>query len=384
MSKKCDLHTHSIFSDGTYTPEEIIDSAINLGLSAVALCDHNTIDGLSDFLSAAAEKDIDAIAGTEFSVDYNGTELHLLALFIPKSQFSKVSDLMKEVNSRKEQSNIGLISALNKAGYNISFDTIKNSTPNGKFNRAHIAAELTKQGYTNSIKQAFDTLLSPDAGYYKEPKRLSFLDMISFIKSIGAVPVLAHPFLNLSEQELEALLPLAKELGVTVDEILRGEFIVSETEVSTAKEVCSEYEGKSKKIQKQNTLLNYKGIKKQLIRDSFVVLPTLALICVWLYLGFNPNIDLTPNADYQTSFIVNLFIPLIIIGFAQIIYAFFLITDSIRMSGKKWYTKLLICIGIYYAVVHLFFAVYIYRLVRFFLYLYHVKQRDNLKQFSGE
>lgn len=214
MSKKCDLHTHSIFSDGTYTPEEIIDSAINLGLSAVALCDHNTIDGLSDFLSAAAEKDIDAIAGTEFSVDYNGTELHLLALFIPKSQFSKVSDLMKEVNSRKEQSNIGLISALNKAGYNISFDTIKNSTPNGKFNRAHIAAELTKQGYTNSIKQAFDTLLSPDAGYYKEPKRLSFLDMISFIKSIGAVPVLAHPFLNLSEQELEALLPLAKENGL--------------------------------------------------------------------------------------------------------------------------------------------------------------------------
>jgi len=180
------------------------------------------------------------------------------------------------------------------------------------------------------------------------------------------------------------LLPLAKELGVTVDEILRGEFIVSETELSAAKDVCSEYEGKSKKIQKQNTLLNYKGIKKQLIRDSFVVLPTLALICVWLYLGFNPNIDLTPNADYQTSFIVNLFIPLIIIDLAQIIYAFFLITDSIRMSGKKWYTKLLICIGIYYAVVHLFFAVYIYRLVRFFLYLYHVKQRDNLKQSSGE
>lgn len=212
--KTCDLHTHSIYSDGTYTPNQIIDSAINIGLSAVALCDHNTVDGLPEFLSAAKNKNITAVSGAEFSVDYNGTELHLLGLFIPESEFGTVSDLMQEVNEKKRQSNIDLIKSLNKAGYKIDYETIKNSTPNGKFNRAHIAAELTRKGYTESIKQAFKTLLSTQVGYYKEPERLCFFKMIDFVKSIGAVPVLAHPFLNLTKNELEVLLPVAKKRGL--------------------------------------------------------------------------------------------------------------------------------------------------------------------------
>ncbi len=212
--KTCDLHTHSIYSDGTYTPKEIIDLAINIGLSAVALCDHNTVDGLCDFLAAANNKNIQAIAGAEFSVDYNGKELHLLGLYIPEKHFDKIADLMNDVNDKKRQSNIDLIKSLNRAGYEIDYESIKNSTPNGKFNRAHIAAELTKKGYTNSIKQAFDTLLSPALGHYKEPKRLRFFEMIDFIKSIGATPVLAHPFLNLTKDALEILLPLAKKQGL--------------------------------------------------------------------------------------------------------------------------------------------------------------------------
>lgn len=210
----CDLHTHSIYSDGTYTPKQIINTSIDIGLSAVALCDHNTVDGLSEFLTEAKSKNIEAVAGAEFSVDYEGTELHLLGLFIPENQFDRVSALMKSVNERKEQSNIDLIGSLNQAGYDISYEQIKNSTPNGKFNRAHIAAELTKKGYTKSIKHAFETLLSPEAGYYKEPQRLSFFYMIDFIKSIGAISVLAHPFLNLTKEELEILLPLAKKEGL--------------------------------------------------------------------------------------------------------------------------------------------------------------------------
>ena len=83
MDMLCDLHTHSLFSDGSFTPAEIIDGAIEKKLSAVALTDHNTVGGLPDFLSYAEWKDIEAVAGAEFSVDYNGKELHLLGLFIP-------------------------------------------------------------------------------------------------------------------------------------------------------------------------------------------------------------------------------------------------------------------------------------------------------------
>ena len=163
------------------------------------------------------------------------------------------------------------------------------------------------------------------------------------------------------------LLPLAKELGVTVDEILRGELVTSVAELNISKAPYVEIQEKSTKIKKQNAILDYRGIKKQLLRDSLIVIPTFIFICAWLYLGLNPNFDLTPTADYQTSVIINLFVPLMIIGAAQIVYASFLITDSIRMQGKKWYLKLLICIGIYYAVVHLFFVVYIYRIIRFFV-----------------
>ena len=212
--KICDLHTHSVYSDGTYTPAELVDAAIVGGLSAIALTDHNTVDGLPDLLAAAQSKSIEVVPGAEFSVDYDGTELHLLALYIPPAAFGQVSDLMRRFNDLKEQSNVALVAALNRAGYAIDYDAIKAQTPNGKCNRAHIAAALTEAGYTASVKEAFKTLLGKGHGYYVEPQRLSVWEAIDFIRAIGAVPVLAHPFLNLDEQRLTAFLPRAKERGL--------------------------------------------------------------------------------------------------------------------------------------------------------------------------
>ena len=125
MGRFCDLHTHSVFSDGTCTPEEILREAAGLGLAAVALCDHNTADGLPDFLSAAAGQAVEAVAGAEFSVDLEGTELHLLALYLPERAFPQVSELMLAVNRRKEESNIALVESLNRAGYRIDYGAIK-------------------------------------------------------------------------------------------------------------------------------------------------------------------------------------------------------------------------------------------------------------------
>ena len=214
VKKVCDLHTHSVFSDGTYTPRELIDAAIKVGLSAVALCDHNTVDGLEEFLSAAEGKNIDPVAGCEFSADLNGVEIHLLGLYIPRKNIHKVSELMRAVKVRKEQSNIDLVHSLNRAGYKIDYDGIKKESPRGNINRAHIAAELTEKGYTKSIDEAFGTLLSPKAGYYHEPERLTVWEILDFLRSIDAVPVLAHPFLNLTEEQLAEFLPRAKNAGL--------------------------------------------------------------------------------------------------------------------------------------------------------------------------
>ena len=214
MERYCDLHTHSVFSDGSLTPTELIRAARKAGLSTLALTDHNTADGLPEFLSAAEISGIEAIAGAEFSVDLDGTELHLLGLFIPREYFGQIEERMRKVLSRKEESNRDLIAALAEDGMVLDYDELCRKTPKGRINRAHVAMALTERGYTPSAKQAFSTLLSPEAGYYREPERLSVWEMLDFLRSIRAVPVLAHPFLNLSPERLSAFLPEAKKKGL--------------------------------------------------------------------------------------------------------------------------------------------------------------------------
>ena len=210
----CDLHTHSTFSDGTDTPTALVNLAQERGLASIALTDHNTIAGLPEFLAAAEGKTVRAVAGTEFSADYNGTELHILGLFLKRSHFAPITALLEDYHRRKEQSNRDLVDKLNAAGYAIDYDRIKASTPEGQVNRALIAAELTRLGYTESIQSAFKKLLSPKCGYYVPPQRSTPFEIIRFIKSLGAVAVLAHPFLNLEEAPLREFLKEAVPCGL--------------------------------------------------------------------------------------------------------------------------------------------------------------------------
>ena len=187
--KICDLHTHSIFSDGTYTPAEIIDSAIDIGLSAVALCDHNTINGLPDFLKAAEGKRIEAVAGSEFSVDLDGKELHLLGLCIPPEHYKSIEAFTDEYKKLKTQSNVELISKLCAAGYEIEYHQIE-KTAKGNINRAHIAAELVRLGYIGSINEAFDKVLAQRHGFYSPPPRPDLFETIAMLRSLSILPVL--------------------------------------------------------------------------------------------------------------------------------------------------------------------------------------------------
>lgn len=218
MKQYCDLHTHSCYSDGTCTPSEIIGLAVSAGLSAVALTDHNTVAGLPSFLAAARGKPIRAIPGVEISTGYGGKELHIVGLFLNPSIFDAVTEFLNIINLRKEAGNRELIRALCAAGYDLNYEAIRRSHPEGTVNRAVIAAALVEKGYVPSIKEAFGTLLSSKNGYYTPPERIPALEAIRFLASIHAVPVLAHPFLNLSEAELRQFLPEAKNQGLTAME----------------------------------------------------------------------------------------------------------------------------------------------------------------------
>ena len=212
MERYCDLHTHSVYSDGTYTPEQLLREAEERNLTALALTDHNTVNGLPDFL--AANSRVEAVPGVEFSTDYNGVELHILALYLKTEYFAQVTALMEDYHRRKDQSNADLVMALNRAGYQIDYDKIKASTPEGHVNRALIAAELTAMGYTESIKAAFKQLMQPKHGFYTPPRRHTPGEMLDIIHDLGAVSVLAHPYLNLKQDELAVFLEQATKHGL--------------------------------------------------------------------------------------------------------------------------------------------------------------------------
>ena len=234
----CDLHTHSVFSDGTYTPTEIISEARERGLSAVALTDHNTVAGLPEFLSAAKGTGVEPVAGIEISTDYGEVELHIVGLFIRPEHFSAVDSLLVRLRKNKEASNRKMIDALRAGGYDISFDEAKASS-SGLFNRAHIASILVEKGYFGSIAEVFETVLSKESKYYVPAERLPVFEVIEFLESIGAVSVLAHPFLNLSESELRVFLDEARLHGLSAMETVYSTYDGETT--TLAKAIADEY-----------------------------------------------------------------------------------------------------------------------------------------------
>ena len=212
--KICDLHTHSFYSDGTWTPAQLVDEAERLGLSAIALTDHNTVAGLPEFLKAAEGKKVEAVPGIEFSTDYGRKDVHILGLFIRPEHYGPITELLADMHKRKDESNYALAEALARAGYPLDYDRMKAATPDGQINRAHFAAELTRLGYAESPRDAFSRLLDPERGYYQPPKRIGSFEAIDFIKSLGAVAVWAHPYLTLTPEQVPVFLNEAVSRGL--------------------------------------------------------------------------------------------------------------------------------------------------------------------------
>lgn len=202
MAQFCDLHTHSTFSDGTFSPAEIIAEAERLGLSCVALTDHNTVAGLPAFMEAAKNSPVEAVPGVEISCQYGDTELHLVGLYLPMENLDVITVYLESLNRKKEESNRLLIRNLNQAGYRLNYEEIRQAHPDGTVNRAVIAASMLKKGYVSSINEAFQDILSVKAGFYVPPQRLTFFNAIALLHYVEAVPVLAHPFLNLKTEDV--------------------------------------------------------------------------------------------------------------------------------------------------------------------------------------
>lgn len=231
--KICDLHTHSNYSDGSLPPAELVRMAENKGLSALALTDHNTAAGLPEFMKAGESSKVITVAGCEFSTEYTlcaddgesrVQELHIVGLFFDESVWGSVEEYVSEHMKNKKISNQNMIKRLQDAGYDITYDEVSAITDAGEFNRAHIARILCRKGYIKRPADAFDELLKEGCGFYIPPKRPDVFETIKFIKKNGAVSVLAHPFLELSADELRCFLRAAKPAGLDAIETNYSKF----------------------------------------------------------------------------------------------------------------------------------------------------------------
>lgn len=238
MKNTVDLHTHTKHSDGTLTPSELIELAVENELFAIALTDHNTASGLPEFFAAAEGKDIEAVGGTELSCDYDGKEIHIVGLFLELDDVQKIDELMDQMKQNKIISNKNLIEKLASDGYDISYEAVE-KTVNGYMNRAHIATYLVSKGYFSSRQEVFEKILQPYGKYYTPPKTISVFEGIEFLNSLGAVSVLAHPYLSIPKEEMDSFLESAVAVGLDAMETVYTTY--DEQTARKAKETAEKY-----------------------------------------------------------------------------------------------------------------------------------------------
>ncbi|OHD69025.1 MAG: hypothetical protein A2W19_17370 [Spirochaetes bacterium RBG_16_49_21] len=190
--KKLDLHTHTTASDGIYSPRELIDAAIHNGLVALAITDHDTVDGLPEAVKYAARAGIRLYPGVEFSIDYDEGSFHLLGINIDYTH----AGLRKEVKRLAEFRGARaykIVEDLKRHDIDIPIDEVLAQSGGGAIGRPHIARVMVDHGYASSIRDVFrDYLVKGKPGYVKK-ERIEFNAAISLIKDSGGIPVIAHP-----------------------------------------------------------------------------------------------------------------------------------------------------------------------------------------------
>lgn len=196
-----DLHLHSTRSDGSLTPTEIVEKAAAIGLTGIALTDHDTLEGVDEAAGAARKHTIRFIGGTELSVLWKEQSMHMLVYFLDSDQ-GPLQDRMAELRLSRASRNIQIAARLQQLGMEISIEEVAIEAGGGVTGRPHFAGVMIKKGYVENVPEAFDRYLATGRPAYVGRKRLGAVEAIDLSRQSGAVPVIAHPHtLNLRADE---------------------------------------------------------------------------------------------------------------------------------------------------------------------------------------
>lgn len=214
-----DLHVHSNHSDGTLSPEELVTLAVNIGLSAFALTDHDTVSGIAAAKKAAEQysakgSSVTVIPGIEISAAYEDRDIHILGLFIDEASDALSSVLEKAVYAR-EQRNEQMTERFQNLGIGLTLDALRTQNPDTVITRAHFAKFLIEHHYVKTQAEAFERYLGYHSPCFVPREYMAPEAAISAILQAGGIPVLAHPLLyRLKPNVLDSLIERLKSAGL--------------------------------------------------------------------------------------------------------------------------------------------------------------------------
>lgn len=223
-----DLHTHSTFSDGTFTPLQLVKYAEEKGLKAFAITDHDTTEGIKE--AKSIETNVEVISGVEISTRYDKKEIHIVGLYVNEND----ADLNKQLKYYREKRvtrNFEILEKLNSLGVDITIDDVKESCTGDVISRAHIAKALVSKGFVGSYTEAFDRYLVDNKCAYVPRETLNYEESMELITKAGGVPVLAHPLLyKMSDTNLENMMVKLRQKGLKAVEVYYSTHSNSDTQ----------------------------------------------------------------------------------------------------------------------------------------------------------
>ena len=187
-----DLHLHSTASDGTDPPRRIVELAHQAGLKAIALTDHDNLDGIEEARTAAAGLELEVVAGTELSVEWNGGAVHLLVYFLEPGP-GPLQDRLRWLQESRHARNLRIVDRFNELGIPLTYEEVESEAGGRGVGRPHFAAVLLARGHVRTIGEAFDRYLATGGIAYQPRDRLDAGEAIELAGASGAVSVIAHP-----------------------------------------------------------------------------------------------------------------------------------------------------------------------------------------------
>ncbi|UCE18104.1 MAG: PHP domain-containing protein [Gemmatimonadota bacterium] len=192
MEGFADLHVHTTASDGTVSPEKIVELALQTDLKAIAITDHDAIEGIVPAIHSAKNLDCQVVPGVELSVTMNGIDMHLLGYYIDytDSQFAKRLEFFRKVREERAEK---IVQKLNELGIPIDFENVRKIAGEGSIGRPHIAEALLQEQFVTSFNEAFVRFLGYNNPAYVPKFKMSLAEAIDLVRSAGGISVYAHP-----------------------------------------------------------------------------------------------------------------------------------------------------------------------------------------------